>query len=121
MKTFLTLSMLLNIAVLIPVSLGLITDAAWARESYGDPSPARGILLSVYLSILMVSGLLLWIQQPRAAAALLLVQVIYKITTPFAVGTILHPVVISNLVIAGFHAVTLASVWKELGNPFRGS
>lgn len=113
MKTMLTLSMLLNIAVLIPVCTGLMTDAAWARESYGDPSPARGILLSVYLSILLVSSLLLWIQEPRAAAALLLVQVIYKITTPFAVGTILNPVVISNLVIAGFHLVTLVVIWRK--------
>lgn len=112
MKTMLTHSMLLNIAVLIPVCTGLMTDATWVREGYGEPSPARGILLSVYLSILIVSGLLLWMQEPRAAAALL-VQVIYKITTPFSVGTFLHPVVISNLVIAGLHIVTLVLIWRQ--------
>ncbi len=47
MRLMILLSLILNIAVLIPVCTGLITDAPWARASYGDPTPARGILLSI--------------------------------------------------------------------------
>jgi hypothetical protein len=102
-----TLSLLLNIIVLIPVSLGLATNAAWARESYGENSPARGILLSMYLAILLVSITLLFFDRPQPVAALLIVQVVYKVTTPFTVRTVKNPIVISNILIAAFHAATL--------------
>jgi hypothetical protein len=39
--------------------------------------------------------------------ALLGVQVIYKLTTPFTVGTWRNPVVLSNLAIAAVHTATL--------------
>lgn len=108
-----TLSLLLNVLVLIPVCLGLMTDAAWARESYGENSPARGILLSIYLSILVVSLALLFFGQPFAVAALLIVQIAYKFTTPFTVGTIRNPVVISNILIAAFHSVTFMKIYSS--------
>jgi hypothetical protein len=44
-------------------------------------------------------------------AGLLLMQVVYKLTTPFTVGTFGNPVVVSNLVIAALHSVTLAGIW----------
>lgn len=113
MSLMLVLSLLLNIAVLIPVCLGILTNAGWARESYGERSPARGILLSIYFSIMVTSATLLAIPRPEAAAALLFVQVIYKITTPFTVGSIKNPVVISNLFIAAFHSATLAIFWQS--------
>ena len=108
-----TLSLLLNIAVLIPVCVGLISDAQWAREAYGDGTAARGILLSIYIAIGALSAMLLWIRDVRMVAALLLVQVIYKLTTPFTVGTIQNPVVVSNLLIAAFHTVTLLLIWRR--------
>jgi hypothetical protein len=40
-------------------------------------------------------------------AALLSVQIIYKVLTPFTVGTFKNPVVVSNLLIAALHAWTL--------------
>jgi hypothetical protein len=46
-------------------------------------------------------------------AALLLVQVIYKLTTPFTVGSFTNPVVLSNLAIAAFHSGTLAVIWNH--------
>lgn len=101
------LSLVLNIAVLVPVCIGIATDAAWASESYGNASAARAILLSVYLSILLVSLSLLFVGDPKYVVALLLVQIIYKLITPFAVGSIANPVVISNLLIAGFHSITI--------------
>jgi hypothetical protein len=108
-----TLSLLLNIFVLIPVCYGLITDAAWARESYGESSAARGILLSVYIAIELVSLGLLILGDVKFVAALILVQIIYKLTTPFTVGTFQNPVVVSNLLIAAFHTPTLLLIWKR--------
>jgi hypothetical protein len=119
MKRLIVFSLLLNIAVLVPVCTGLITDAGWSRASYGEVTPARGILLSVYLSILIASFLLLAFRDPRSVAALLLVQIIYKFTTPLTVGAFHNPVVISNLGIAVFHAITLLFIWRAIGNPFR--
>lgn len=111
----LVLSLLLNVAVLVPVCAGLATNAGWARACFGDDSPARRILLSVYLAIGLVSAALLFVSHPAAIAALLLVQVVYKLTTPFTVGTVANPVVVSNLGIAAFHAATLLAVWRGGG------
>lgn len=119
MKKLIVFSLLLNIAVLIPVCAGLITDASWSQVSYGAATPARGILLSVYLSILIVTFLLLAFRDPRSVAVLLTVQIIYKITTPLTLGAFENPVVISNLGIAVFHAITLLVIWRAIGNPFR--
>ncbi len=116
MKRLIVLSLILNIAVLIPVCVGLITDASWSQESYGEVTPARGILLSVYLSILIASFLLLAFRDPRSVAALLSVQILYKITTPLTVGTLHNPVVISNLGIAVFHTITLFFIWRAIKN-----
>jgi len=120
-RTMLTLSLVLNIVVLVPVCAGLLMQADWIQASYGEANPARGILLSVYLSILVASALLLALRDPGPVATLLLVQIVYKLTTPFTVGTFHNPVVISNLGIAAFHAVTLIVIWQRIGNPFRGT
>ncbi len=112
MRVMIILSLVLNIAVLAPVCAGLIADANWVRASYGEVTAARGILLSVYLAIGLVSALLLFVGEPKLVAALLLVQVVYKLTTPLTVGTFANPVVVSNLGIAAFHAVTLALIWR---------
>lgn len=112
------LSLLFNIAVLVPVCGGLLFDtfgsgAEWVRECYGADTAGRRILLSVYLSIGLVSAALLCVLQPLAVAALLAVQIVYKVITPVAVGTLSNPVVISNLVIAAFHAATITILWRE--------
>lgn len=106
-------SLCLNIAVLIPVCAGLLLNAMWASWSYGEASAARGILLSMYLAIGLVSVLLLLRPDPMHAAPLLLVQVIYKLTTPFTVGTLANPVVLSNLLIAAVHAMTLTLIVRH--------
>lgn len=109
MSTMMTVSLLLNIAVLLPVCAGLITDRAPMRAVFGERTQARGILLSIYLAILAISIALLILGDARATAALLAVQVVYKVTTPLTVGTLKNPVVSSNLAIAAVHATTLAS------------
>jgi len=55
--------------------------------------------------------LLLLAPEPRAVGALLLVQVVYKLTTPVTVGTLFNPVVVSNLGIAAFHTATIVTIF----------
>lgn len=119
MRKFIRISLLLNVFVLVPVCMGLITNASWAQQSYGGPSPARGILLSVYMAICAVSVFLLFRPNPLLVAPLLVVQVVYKITTPFTVGTLANPVVISNLVIAAVHSITLLLIRRTHPLEFR--
>lgn len=113
MPTMITLSLLLNIAVLVPVTGSIIGNAGWVEAAYGAPSPARGIVLAVYLAILAGSAALLWKPIPAMVAALLLVQIAYKLMTPFTVGTLANPVVLSNLAIAAFHAVTVTLIFQR--------
>jgi hypothetical protein len=113
MRTLITLSLGLNIAVLVPVCFGLLTRAGWTLTAYGPETPARGILLSIYLAILIGSAGLLVKPVPAMVAALLLVQIAYKLTTPFTVGTLGNPVVVSNLAIAAFHSLTVVTILRS--------
>jgi hypothetical protein len=106
------LSLVLNVLVLTPICASLMMDAAWVQAGYGPATAARGILLSVYIAIWVVSVLLLFVREPNSVAALLVVQVVYKVTTPLTVGTLANPVVVSNLGIAAFHLVTLTLMWR---------
>ncbi len=119
MRLMIVLSLLINVAVLVPVCAGLLVNAAWTTLAYGEATPARAILLSVYMAIGLCSVLLLIRREPKAVAALLLVQVLYKVTTPLTVGTVNNPVVVSNLIVAAFHAATLVCLWSggALGGP----
>lgn len=103
------LSLLLNILVLIPVCSGLLLKANWAMDSYGIETPARGILLSIYLTILIFSAFLIFKFDAKMVIALLSVQILYKLLSPVMVGTLTNPVITSNVFIAIFHSV---SVWR---------
>jgi uncharacterized membrane-anchored protein YitT (DUF2179 family) len=76
------LSLILNILILIPVCTGVLLNANWAVESYGIETPARGILLSIYLAILIFSAVLLFKFDPKMVMALLSVQIVYKLLSP---------------------------------------
>ena len=103
----------LNIAVLIPVCTVLILNLTPFVDVWGPATPARGILLSMYLSILILS-VGLWMQRnPMLVAPLLALQICYKVMTPITVGTLTNPVVISNLVIAIVHGITLWYIVKH--------
>lgn len=114
MKKMILVSLGINILVLVPVCANLLLAGPHVAEVFGNASPARAILLSIYLAILAVSVWLLFDRRPMLVAPLLLVQVIYKLSTPITVGTVAHPVVISNLLIAAVHAITLVLIWREL-------
>lgn len=106
----LTASLVLNLAVLVPVCAGLLLRARWTEPAFGPPTPARGVLLSVYLAIGAASALLLVWPSPAMATALLGVQVLYKLSTPLTVGTLRNPVVLSNLAIAAVHGITISDL-----------
>jgi hypothetical protein len=118
-KKLITLSLLANVIVLVPVCSLLALNGERATEVFGAPTPARGILLSIYFSILVSSAILLIEKSPKPVAALLLVQIVYKISTPATVGAFQHPVVISNLIISALHALTLIAIFRTAGNPFK--
>lgn len=111
-------SLALNILVLVAVGGSLIAKAEWTRSAYGDRTPARDILLAIYLAILIASvGLLVghliapaaWML--GAIVGLLGVQIVYKVLTALTVrSAFLNPVVLSNLGIAAVHGVTLATI-----------
>ena len=115
MRLMIVLSLLINVAVLLPVCAGLLSNASWTTSAYGEATPARAILLSVYMAIGLCSVLLLIRREPKAVAALLLVQVLYKVTTPLTVGTVTNPVVVSNLIVAVVHTATLVCLWAGGG------
>ncbi len=114
MRAMIYLSLILNLVVLIPVCGGLLMNAAWIGSAYGEPSAARQILLCVYLSIALMSVLLLIRPDPRMVATMLLLQVVYKLATPFLVGAWQNPVVLSNLGISMVHAATLVFIWRAI-------
>ena len=73
-------------------------------------TPARGILLAIYLTILIASIALLFFTDLKLAFGLFVMQIIYKVLSPFTVKTIKNPIVISNLLIAAFHLATIYSM-----------
>lgn len=113
MRALILASLAINVAVLVPVCYALWSGAAWTDAAYGSDSPARGILLSIYIAILLCSVGLMAKPVAPMVAALLLVQIIYKLTTPFTVGSFTNPVVLSNLAIAAFHSLTVWSIWSR--------
>jgi hypothetical protein len=106
-------SLIFNILVLIPVCLTLLFNFEKMQDVAGVFTPARGILLAIYVSILLASSFLLFFMDTKLAFALFSIQIVYKILTPFTVKSIKNPIVISNLVIATFHLVTVITMMKS--------
>ena len=107
------LSLFINIIVLGLIFLNSSNKSF--IDVWGKSSPSRNILFSVYSSVIL---LFLYIQNKKSISikymivSLLLFQIIYKLITPFVV-TIKNPIIISNIVIAIFHIITIVFIWKE--------
>ncbi|WP_421759181.1 hypothetical protein [Devosia sp.] len=110
MQVMVAISLALNVLVLVPVASSLLLGLGWIEAAYGPKTPARGILLSIYLAILGISVALLFVPRPELVLPLLLAQILYKVTTPVTVGSLRNPVVVSNLGIAAVHAATVWSI-----------
>lgn len=116
MTRVLAAGLVINIVVLVPVTLSLLVQADWVRGAYGDRAPARDILFAVYVAIMAASAVLLALMATstdvaQAAGALLLVQVVYKVVSAATVRDLRNPVVVSNLFIAAFHAVSVGTAF----------
>ena len=118
MQTMIYISLAVNILVLVPIVVLMAIKSPLVDHAWGAFTAARGILMSIYLAILLASVVLLFVPVATFIVALLSVQVIYKLTTPFTVGTFKNPVVISNLVISVVHIATLVSIFNAMGNFF---
>lgn len=105
-------SLVLNIIVLTPLLWALSQDTSGMSEAFGPDSPARRILSAVYFAILLMSigllGGLVFSERDVVphVVALLVMQVIYKVTTAVVLG-VAHPVVVTNLLISAVHMTTL--------------
>ncbi len=108
------ISLAVNILVLIPILILMAIKSPVVDHAWGSFTQARGILMSIYFSILVLSIFLVFKPITAFVFALLTVQVIYKVTTPFTVRSITNPVVISNLFIAALHVVTLVSLYPAV-------
>lgn len=118
MQTLVYVSLIVNIVVLVPILVLMIIKSPLVDHAWGSFTAARGILMSIYFAILVASVALLFMPVAAFIAALLSVQVIYKVTTPFTVGSIKNPAVISNLIISVLHVFTLFSIFNTLGSQF---
>lgn len=111
----LALSMLVNLIVLIPVCTALVMGTSNISALYGGPSPALGILLSIYIAIAACSafvlGLLVWGHASAVSMGvwLIVLQIVYKTLTVLFVGSA-HTVVQVNLLVVALHCATLAAV-----------
>ena len=117
MNALIYTSLILNVVVLVPIVILMVSKSKRVDYAWGVFTPARGILMSIYFSILVASVALLFVPVPAFVVALLTVQVIYKVTTPFTVG-ITNPIVISNLAISALHIVTVLTIFAEVGSQF---
>ena len=72
METLIYVSLVLNVCVLIPIVILMAIKSPIVDQTWGGYTAARGILMSIYLSILVVSVLLLFKPAPAFVAALLL-------------------------------------------------
>ena len=100
-------ALIVNLVVLVPVTVGLLVGGRFAVSSWGQITPARSILLAVYLSFLSASVLFLFWPLEPAIITLLALQITYKILSAFTVRVMSNPVVIANLLVAAFHAAVL--------------
>lgn len=107
-----TASLILNIAVLIPVCYFMLTNNFRMVKTMGEFTPSRGILFAIYTTILLASILLIFYTDVKLAFALFFIQIVYKLLSPFTVKTLRHPFVISNIFIAIFHLVTIYTMIK---------
>lgn len=107
-----TASLIINIVVLIPVCYFILTNNFRMVKTMGEFTPARGILLAIYTTILLASILLLFFADAKLAFALFFMQIVYKLLSPFTVKNFKNPVIISNIFIAIFHLVTIYTMIK---------
>ncbi len=111
----LSLALILNIVILVPVLSALLLDRGSIETVMGPKTSAREILTCVYGAIAVVSvGLLIALTLGAAWAVpmtfgLFAVQIVYKLATATMLG-VRNPVVMTNLFVVAFQAVVIGFV-----------
>lgn len=113
--TLFAISFAANVVITFAVSLGIWRNAPRMAEAYGPDSPARRILMCLYLAIGPVSFYALaqlGLGRAEVARAIGLtlfpLQILYKLLTVWAVSP-KHPVVLANLAVVVLLVATLAT------------
>lgn len=80
-----------------------------SKNVFGLDSQGLRILSSIYITIALFSAVAIFSTEYRFNILIILLplQIVYKLISPFAVGTFKNPVVISNIIIAFIHSLTL--------------
>ena len=107
-------SHLVNVIVVTIIPYLIWRNRPEMTAVYGPDSPARRILVCLYGTIALASAAALVAQfgagVPEISRSIALVmfplQIVYKVATVFAVG-LRNPVVVSNVIIAALHGVSL--------------
>lgn len=109
-----TISHLVNVFIAGGIAILLLTNATGMIRVYGEATPARSILTSVYFAIAITSmtALIFPIYSLAIAKVLFPLQILYKLSTIITVRSIIHPVVVSNILISILHAVSLFVIFK---------
>ncbi|MEM9786881.1 MAG: hypothetical protein AAF801_10305 [Pseudomonadota bacterium] len=111
-----TISFLINLVVLGVVVPAIVRDTPQMVTVYGPRTPARGIVVAFYGSVMAFSTaglILLALGSPLAhdiGLMLLPVQVLYKGLTVITVGPA-NPVIRANVAIAAWHLVTCMALY----------
>ena len=107
-------SHIINVLVAGGVGVLLLRNVPVMTAVYGEATPARSILASIYLSIAAASvcALLFPAYSIAIATVLFPLQILYKLSTVLTVRSIVHPVVVSNLLISIVHAISLFVIFR---------
>jgi len=111
-ESMLIAALVVNLLILVPVVLGLLSNTDAMNSAFGPDLPARRILTCVYAAIGLVSVGLLALHSfghvwaVPMTVALFAVQITYKLATVAMVG-LTNPVVVTNMGVVAIQVVAL--------------
>lgn len=106
-----------NVLLFLLICIGMQVNAGWIRVSFGQPSLARSALFSMYAVGLIFSILMLLRFFPTFAVPLLIFNISFAIVVPFTYWNIRHPIIVTHLVLAAVHCVTVYQLWDNYPIP----
>lgn len=99
----LSIALVLNIVVAIPVVIGLLVQARWTIAVFGQVTPARGLVLAKVLAVTAASILFLFWPLEPAIITLLALQITVGVLQAFTIRVLSNPGVISLLLLSAVH------------------
>ena len=109
-----TFSHLINVLVAGVMASLLMVDERHITKVFGETTPARQILSSLYMAIAIASFVALCIPYYSITIALVLfpIQILYKLSTLITVSSKSNPIIWWNLVISIVHAISLYTIYS---------